>query len=38
MPSTRIFQYSGDIDDKFKEQARESLIKAGWFPSMAMFV
>jgi hypothetical protein len=32
MPSTRIFYYSGDIDDNFKLKARESLMKAGWFP------
>jgi hypothetical protein len=32
MKETRIFNYSGNIDDKYKQEARQSLIDAGWIP------
>jgi hypothetical protein len=32
MKTTRVFFYSGNIDDKYKEEAKKSLIDARWIP------
>jgi hypothetical protein len=32
MKATRIFYYSGNVDDTYKAEARKSLIDAGWIP------
>jgi hypothetical protein len=32
MKRTRIFHYSGNVDEKYKEEAKLSLINAGWIP------
>jgi hypothetical protein len=32
MKRTRIFYYTGNVDDKYKEEAKNSLIDAGWIP------
>jgi hypothetical protein len=32
MSEIRIFLYSGNVDDAFKEAAKKSLIEAKWMP------
>ena len=32
MKRTRIFFYSGNVDDNYKAEAKKSLIDAGWIP------
>jgi hypothetical protein len=32
MKSTRIFFYTGNIDEHYKTEAKKSLVDAGWIP------